>query len=100
MRICGVLARMNTHPLDSKAMQPQNIIKRSKLAVMIGAAACLGFGLFGKQTPVGAAQDQPRRALEFVAAGAPMETRAGVDDGAVFAVHFIGSTRGTLETCG
>lgn len=81
-------------------MQTQNGIKQIKLIVMICAAAFVSSGLFGQPPPASAAQEQPRRALEFVAAGAPMETRAGVDDGAAFAVHFFGSTRGTLETCG
>jgi len=75
-------------------MQMQNRIKRIKLIVMICAAAFVGSSLFGQQTPASAAQEQPRRALEFVATGVPMETRAGVDDGAAFAVHFFGSTNG------
>jgi hypothetical protein len=81
-------------------MQMQNGIKRIKLIVMICAAIFVGTSLFGRQTPASAAQEQPHRALEFVPTGAPMETRAGVDDGAAFAVHFFGSTHGSLETCG
>ena len=81
-------------------MQTQNGIKRIKLIVLICVLALAGVGLCGQPKLTHAAQEQPRRALEFVPINAPLDARAGVDDGAMLAVHFFGSTRGTLETCG
>ena len=46
------------------------------------------------------AQDQPARLFEIVGMSVPFEQRIGVDDGAVFVVHFAGDTRGSLDTCG
>ena len=81
-------------------MQKPNTIKRVKLISLAFIAvifiACLRSG----QTTATGVQVQPRRALEFVPVSAPLETRAGTDDGAAFAIHFIGSTHGSLETCG
>lgn len=80
-------------------MQNQNIIKTAKLAVIfIVATICVC--LPGRQTSASAGQDQPRKQLELVGINAPFETRAGVDDGAAFAVQFMGSTHGVLEPCG
>ena len=46
------------------------------------------------------AQDQPARLFEIVGMSVPFEQRIGVDDVAVFVVHFAGDTRGSLDTCG
>jgi hypothetical protein len=84
----------------SKLMQKLNTIKRVKLAAVAFATvisfACLRSG----QTAANREQEQPRRPLEFVPVTAPLETRAGTDDGAAFAIQFIGSTHGSLEPCG
>jgi hypothetical protein len=84
----------------SKLMQKLNTIKRVKLAAVAFATvisfACLRSG----QAAANREQEQPRRPLEFVPVTAPLETRAGTDDGAAFAIQFIGSTHGSLEPCG
>jgi hypothetical protein len=84
----------------AKLMQKLNTIKRVKLAVVafiiMISFACLRSG----QTAASQEQEQPRRPLEFVPASAPLETRAGTDDGAAFAIQFMGSTHGSLEPCG
>ncbi|MGA9774038.1 MAG: hypothetical protein WBV94_33715 [Blastocatellia bacterium] len=80
-------------------MQNQNAIKTAKL-ILISVAAVICSCLPGQQTRAGVGQDQPRKQLEFVGVNAPLETRAGVDDGAAFAVQFGGSTHGGLEPCG
>jgi len=81
-------------------MQKPNAIQRLKLTIVALATmisfACLRSG----QAAANPEQEQPRRALEFVPVSAPLETRAGTDDGAAFAVQFIGSTHGSLEPCG
>ena len=73
-------------------MQKRNTIKRIKLVIV----AFITIAAFA----VVRAQEQPRRALELVPVTAPLETRAGTDDGAAFAIRFIGSTHGSLEPCG
>jgi hypothetical protein len=45
-------------------------------------------------------QDKPTRLFEIVGMDVPLEKRFGVDDGAAFVVHFVGDTRGNLDTCG
>jgi hypothetical protein len=81
-------------------MQKLNPIQRIKLAavafVIVIAFACLRSG----QTAANREQEQPRRPLEFVPVTAPLATRAGTDDGAAFAIQFIGSTHGSLDPCG
>ena len=80
-------------------MQNQNAIKRIKLIVtFITALVCSSSAW--QQGLASAGQDQPRKQMEFVSINAPFETRAGVDDGAAFAIHFTGSTHGILEPCG
>ena len=80
-------------------MQNQNAIKRVKL-IVIFIAALVCASLPWQPSRASAGQDQPRKQLEFVSINAPFETRAGVDDGAAFAIHFMGSTHGILEPCG
>ena len=47
-----------------------------------------------------AAQEQSGRMFEMVGMSVPFEQRTGVDDGALFAVHFTGDTHGSLDPCG
>lgn len=80
-------------------MQKLNIITRIKLIVVAFLAVVSLVGMRSGQTAAGV-QEQPRRPLEFVPVTAPLEGRAGTDDGAAFAIQFIGSTHGSLEPCG
>lgn len=81
-------------------MQKLHTIKRIKLIAVAVIVVSWFAGLRAGQTAANPEQEQPRRALEFVPVTAPLETRAGTDDGAVFAIQFIGSTHGSLEPCG
>lgn len=81
-------------------MQKPNLIKRVKLIALAFVAVMFFACLYAGQTTASHEQEQPRRALEFVPTSAPLETRAGTDDGAAFAIQFIGSTHGSLEPCG
>jgi hypothetical protein len=47
-----------------------------------------------------AAQDRAGNLFEMVGMTVPFEQRTGVDDGALFAVHFTGDTHGSLDPCG
>ncbi len=60
------------------------------------AAMAVLFNLRGAAS----SQDQAGRLFEMAGMTLPLEQRVGVDDGAVFAVHFSGDTRGTLDACG
>jgi hypothetical protein len=46
------------------------------------------------------AQSSPVRLFEIAGMNMPLEQRIGVDDGAVFVVHFAGDTHGSLDVCG
>lgn len=81
-------------------MQKLNTIKRVKLAAVAFLTVISFACLRAEQTAANREQEQPRRALEFVPATAPLESRAGTDDGAAFAIQFLGSTHGSLEPCG
>ncbi|MFY9556031.1 MAG: hypothetical protein WAV20_08060 [Blastocatellia bacterium] len=52
------------------------------------------------QTAARGEQDQSARLFEIAGMNVTLEERIGVDDGAAFAVHFVGDTRGNLDTCG
>ena len=80
-------------------MQKRNLIKRFKIAIVAFFLITAIVGLRSGRAASGE-QEQPRRPLEFVPITAPLETRAGTDDGAAFAIQFIGSTHGSLEPCG
>ena len=80
-------------------MQKRNTIKRIKL-VIVAVMTIAAFAAVRAGRAAGTEQEQPRRALELVPNTAPLETRAGTDDGAAFAIQFIGSTHGSLEPCG
>ena len=80
-----------------RKLTPNTRVKLVALAfVTIIFFACL----YSRPTTANREQEQPRRPLEFVPTTAPLATRAGTDDGAAFAVQFIGSTHGSLEPCG
>jgi len=79
-------------------MENQELIKRLKV-VAIALVAVLVFAAQAQQSR-GATQNQPGRLFEIVGVDTPLEQRVGVDDGAVFAVHFGGDTRGVLDVCG
>ena len=63
-------------------MQKLNTLKRVKLASVAFVTVISFAGLRSGQTAANREQEQPRRALEFVPVTAPLETRAGTDDGA------------------
>lgn len=81
-------------------MQKRNTLKQVKLAIVAFATIISIICLRSGQAAASSEQEQPRRALEFVPVTAPLETRAGTDDGAAFAIQFIGSMHGSLEPCG
>src|SRR5262249_36937421 len=45
-------------------------------------------------------ESQGGRQFELVGISTPFTERAGSNDGAVFAIHFMGDTHGSLDTCG
>jgi len=81
-------------------MQDQRAIKRIKLLIILSAAGFICSSLAWQETLAIAEQEQPTRRLEVVGVSVPFAERMGTDDGAAFAVHFIGSTHGSLEPCG
>jgi hypothetical protein len=90
---------INFHQGIAKQMQKRNTLKRVKL-IIVAFATFASFACLRSGQAAGGLQEQPRRALEFVPVTAPLETRAGNDDGAAFAIQFIGSMHGSLEPCG
>jgi hypothetical protein len=72
-------------------------IRRLKLVAILFAAVLTFVVHLGNTS---AAQDPPARMFEILGMNTPLEQRVGVDDGAAFAVHFSGDTRGNLDTCG
>jgi len=78
-------------------MQCQKRIRLLKLVAIFSVAALAGFAQVHKTV---AAQEPTGRLFELVGMTVPLEQRVGVDDGAIFVVHFSGDTRGSLDTCG
>ena len=78
-------------------MKDGSQIKWLKLVAILFAAV-LTFAVYLGNTS--AAQDPTARLFEIVGMNTPLDERVGADDGAVFAVHFSGDTRGNLDTCG
>ncbi|HMG35146.1 MAG TPA: hypothetical protein VKM94_14500 [Blastocatellia bacterium] len=64
--------------------------------VLVGLLLC---SLMMRPT-VGVAGQESRRQFELVGISMPFADRAGSDDGAEFAIHFMGDTHGSLDTCG
>jgi hypothetical protein len=80
-------------------MQSNRVKKLLKLAAV---AAALVSGLWHSDfrgTSAAEPQDQRRR-FEIVGVDAPLDQRAGSDDGAAFVIHLTGDTHGGLEPCG
>jgi hypothetical protein len=73
------------------------MIRQLKLIAIVSVAA---LAIFANIHTTSAAQDSTARMFEIFGMNTPLEQRIGVDDGAVFAVHFSGDTRGNLDTCG
>jgi hypothetical protein len=78
-------------------MKDGSQIKWLKLVAILFAAVLTFVVHLGN---ISAAQDPTARLFEIVGMNTPLEQRVGADDGAVFAVHFSGDTRGNLDTCG
>lgn len=81
-------------------MQNQRVIKEIKLVVTLLAAILVCLPLAWQTSRATLAQEQPQNRIEVVGVSMPFAERTGVDDGAVFAIHFIGGTHGSLEPCG
>jgi hypothetical protein len=76
----------------------QNSTGRFRIVAILLIA---GLGFFLQfQKPAAATQAQPKRLFEIIGMDVPFEQRVGIDDGAVFAIHFAGDTHGNLDTCG
>lgn len=72
-------------------------MKHLKLTAIVSVAALASFL---DMYAIAGAQTQPARLFEIAGMNTPFEQRVGVDDGAVFVVHFAGDTRGSLDVCG
>ena len=81
-------------------MHNQRAIKKIKLLIILLAATFVCSSLVRQKAQANAEQEQPQRRLEIVGVSVPFAERTGADDGAAFAIHFIGSTHGSLEPCG
>ncbi|HWO00139.1 MAG TPA: hypothetical protein VNS63_12815 [Blastocatellia bacterium] len=77
----------------------KSISKRVKLPVLLAAFVLCSY-LAMTDPGVSIARGQLTNRLEFVGVGVPLDKSTGTDDGAVFAVHFMGDTHGNLDTCG
>ena len=77
-------------------MSKYNLVNQAKL-VVIAAIALLCAALSGHPR---LETQQPDNRVEIVGMEVPAAQRPGSDDGAAFAVHFVGETRGSLEPCG
>lgn len=73
------------------------MIKQLKLIAIVSVSALV---IFADIHTTSAAQDPTAHLFEIVGMNTPLDQRVGADDGAVFAVHFSGDTRGNLDTCG
>ena len=72
-------------------------MKSIKLAILVVFSSSFLIGLFAT-TPASLAQE--RSPLEIVGRGSSLVERVGNDDGALFAIHFVGDIHGNLDTCG
>ncbi len=80
-------------------MPNENTIKGLKLVAILLVAE-LAFFTHSNRSDGATSQDPPARLFEIVGMNVPLEQRVGVDDGAIFVVHFSGDTRGNLDACG
>jgi hypothetical protein len=81
-------------------MHKQNRVKQLKITIilLIAAFACSYLGW--EQTSASISGPQSQRRFEIVGIDTPLAERTGTDDGAAFALHFIGNTHGSLDPCG
>ena len=79
-------------------MQNQKAGNSVKIVAILSVAAAIATVLWMQAAT--AAQDRPQRLFEIVGMDVPLEKRFGADDGAALVVHFMGDTRGSLDTCG
>ncbi|MCI0485488.1 MAG: hypothetical protein L0229_02695 [Blastocatellia bacterium] len=75
-------------------------VKLIKLIILALTAAFLCSDLPSQETAAGSAQQQPRRRFEIIGSQVPFNQRIGDEDGALFAIHFTGDTRGRPGPCG
>jgi hypothetical protein len=73
------------------------MIRKTKTVVVLVAFVIAGLLLI--ERPRAGAQEQTNK-LEIIGVQVPYEQRMGVDDGALFAIHFGGDTHGSLDACG
>ena len=82
-------------------MRDHKSIKLIKLTFLALAAAFLYSDLPSQETAANSApQQQARRRVEIIGSQVPFNQRIGEEDGALFAIHFTGDTRGRLGPCG
>ena len=90
------LIQMISTQRDFKAIR--NSIGRFKLIAILLFTGLTFF--LQVQKPAAATQAQSKRLFEIIGMDVPFDQRVGIDDGAVFAIHFGGDTHGNLDTCG
>ena len=72
-------------------------MKFIKLAILILFSSLFFAGLF-ETGPASLAQE--RSPLDIAGRGSSLVERVGNDDGALFAIQFVGDIHGNLDTCG
>jgi hypothetical protein len=80
-------------------MNNKGFMKLLKVAVTL-AVAIIACSQSGWQKMSASANEQPQRRFEIVGVNGSLDERTGADDGAAFAIQFIGDTHGGLEPCG
>jgi hypothetical protein len=77
-------------------LEKKTRMNRIRLTVTLAISALVGFVLLTNQV-IGQGL---RQKMELVGFSVPFAERAGSDDGVAFAIQFMGSTHGSLDTCG
>ena len=72
-------------------------MKYTKLAVLILFLGIFFIGVFETGSESLA---QERGPLDIAGRGSSLVERVAPDDGALFAIHFVGDIHGNLDTCG
>ena len=88
----------STYIVPRLKMGNQTANKGLKLIITLSTSVLVTF--LSLNRGMTAAQEQSGRMFEMVGMNVPFEQRTGVDDGALFAVHFTGDTHGSLDPCG
>jgi hypothetical protein len=83
----------------TEAMKNKRSMKTLKLAVIAALASFACLQLAWQMTSASGSGQSGRR-FEIVGFEASLDERTGKDDGAAFAIQFIGDTHGGLEPCG